>query len=390
MTHPHSNGRRFRVLQIGKYYPHHRGGMESHLQALCNGLRPHVGVRVLVANKSRMGMGDRVEGIAVGRLGRVMDLAGAPLCPAMSSRIRESGAELVHLHLPNPTAVLAYLMSGHRGRLVVSYHSDVVRQKVLGAAFNPILHNLLARSDAIVVATRDYLDSSPVLPRYRDRCHIIPYGVDVDQFTREEQAVARIRAEHGDRIILSVGRLVYYKGYESLIDAMPMVQGRLLIVGDGPLRSALEERARRLGVGDRVVFLGDVDDPTPYYHAADVFVLASIARSEAFGIVQLEAMACGVPVVNTALASGVASVSRNGESGITVEPGRPIELATAIMRLLENPELRASLGRRGRSRVEAEFSDRLMIERTLQLYHQVMETDPEAGLALVSGGGGRS
>ena len=373
-------GRRPRVLQVGKFYPPHYGGIETHLQVLCDGLRDHADVRVLVSSDDRSHSLEVIDGIPVERLGTRFTLAGAPICPGMSRRIRESQADVVHMHLPNPAAVMAYLASGHRGRLVVSWHSDVVRQKVLDAAFQPILRRLLDRADAIVAATPNYVASSPTLARYRDRTHVIPYGIPIGGFERRDDAVAALRERFGERMVLGVGRLVYYKGFEHLVEAMRAVDGHLVIVGTGPLRRPLEERVRALGLEDRVTLVGGVDDAVPFYHAARVFVLASIARSEAFGIVQIEAMACGRPVVNTQLDSGVPFVSRDGESGLTVPPADPAALAAAVNRLLDDAALRETMGGAARARVEREFSQEAMVRRFLALYAGEPEAAP-AGAA---------
>jgi len=364
---------RLRVLQIGKYYPPHMGGMETHLRFLCRELQRCVGVEAIVANDGWRSQEGLVDGVKVTRVGTLFNLASAPVCPGMVRKIRETTADLVHLHLPNPAAVLAYLASRHKGRLVVTYHSDIVRQKALGKVFQPILGRAMDRCSAVITSSPSYIETSPVLTAYRERCRVIPYGIPIEQYHRyDAEAVAKIRGQFGPRIVLSVGRLIYYKGFEYLIRAMAKVQGRLLIVGDGPLRSGLEGAAQARGVRDRVFFLGEIQDVVPYYHAADVFVLPSIARSEAFGIVQLEAMACGKPVVNTRLASGVPFVSVDGLTGLTVPPANPEALAGAINLLLNDPGLRAEYGQAARRRVQEEFSLDLMISRTLQLYKDVM------------------
>ena len=366
------NGR-LRVLQIGKYYPPHMGGMETHLRFLCRELQRCVGVEAIVANDSWRSQEGLVDGVKVTRVGTLFDLASAPVCPGMVRRIRETRADLVHLHLPNPAVVLAYLASRHKGRLVVTYHSDIIRQKALSILFQPLLHFALERCRALIATSPNYIESSSVLSAYRQRCRVIPHGIPIEQFDRyDPETVAEIREQYGPRIVLSVGRLIYYKGVEHLIRAMAKVQGRLLIVGDGPLRSGLEGEAQAQGVRDRVFFLGKIQDVVPYYHAADVFVLPSIARSEAFGIVQLEAMACSKPVVNTRLASGVPFVSVDGLTGLTVPPANPEALAGAINLLLDDTGLRANYGRAARRRVQEEFSLDLMISRTLRLYTEVM------------------
>lgn len=383
-TGPRSS-RRIRVLQVGKYYAPYRGGIETHLEVLCQMLRHEVELEVLVANGDRRDVVECVDGVEVTRVGTAFTLAGAPVCPGMVRRIRASEADIVHLHLPNPAAVMAYLASGHRGRLVVSYHSDVVRQRFLDAAFRPIQRRLLERADAIIAATPNYVRSSPVLSRHRERCRVIPYGIPIQLLEHRKEEAEHIRARFGPRLVMSVGRLVYYKGFEHLVEAMRMVDGKLLIVGDGPLRGELESRIRQLRLEDRVILLGKVEDTTPYYQAADVFALASVARSEAFGIVQIEAMACGKPVVNTDLDSGVPYVSRDGESGLTVPPARPEALARAIGRLLDDPELCARYGRAARRRVEEEFSRDVMSKRMLQLYHEVLGEEPAQAAETVEG-----
>jgi rhamnosyl/mannosyltransferase len=238
--------------------------------------------------------------------------------------------------------------------------------------FAPVLRHALGRSDAIACASPQHVSTSRVLGGHRARCVVIPYGIPLAPFERcDPAAVQAIRDRHGPRIVLGVGRLVGYKGFPHLIDAMADVPGRLLIVGDGPLRATLDAQIRARGLHDRVVLLGAVDDVAPYYHAADVFALPSITPNEAFGIVQLEAMACGRPVVNTALASAVPFVSLDGVTGITVPPADPRALAGALAALLDDPERRARLGAAARQRVRAEFSVETMAARTLALYERV-------------------
>jgi rhamnosyl/mannosyltransferase len=206
---------------------------------------------------------------------------------------------------------------------------------------------------------------------------VIPYGIDTEQFEQcDADAVRSVRARYGERLVISVGRLVYYKGFDVLIRAMASVRGKLLIVGDGPLRGELQALAVQLGVADKVVFAGEINNAgvTPYYHAADLFALASVARSEAFGIVQIEAMAAGLPVVNTSLDSGVPFVSLDGQTGLTVPPGNPQALAAAINRLLDDRGLRQSLGQAGVRRARQEFSLDTMLGRTLQLYRTVADS----------------
>jgi glycosyltransferase involved in cell wall biosynthesis len=379
-----SNGSRLRVLQIGKYFAPSHGGIESHLLDLCSELRKSVDLKVIVANDRMRQERACVEGIEVTRLGCMMTLVSTPICPAMINAIRRERADIVHLHLPNPAAVIACLLARPAGAIVITWHSDIVRQRRLLRLYQPFERILLKRSAAIVATSPAYLASSPVLRAQADRCHLIPYGIDARQFDddRVDKAlVKKLRQRFGPRVILTVGRLVYYKGIKFLIQAMSQVDAKLVIIGEGPLRAELEREAANNGISGRIIFLGKIDDNlTSYYHASDVFALPSCERSEAFGLVQLEAMACGRPVVNTQIDSGVPYASLDGVTGLTVQPRSPDAIATALNRLLDNPELRMELGRAARARVVNEFGIRQMAARTLELYRTVLSGESRGGI----------
>jgi rhamnosyl/mannosyltransferase len=371
--------RRLRVLHVGKFYPPHAGGMESHLELLCRLTQGEVDLSVVVSADDARTVREVRGGVPVTRLGTRLTLASASFNPGLAREIRRADADVVHFHHPNPPAVLGYLAARPRGRLVVTYHSDIVRQRVLGPLFAPILHRFLRRADAIVASSPDYAAASPVLRRHRERVTVIPFGIDPEEFRQvDEDEVRAIRARYGERIVFAAGRLVYYKGFGYLVRAMRRVDGRLLIAGDGPLRAELARAADDAGVAERVTLLGRVPDLRPYYHAARVFALPSVARSEAFGIVQMEAMACGLPVVNTALDTGVPFVSPHGVTGLTVPPADAGALADAITRLLDDAALRERLGAAGRARVETELSAETMARRTLELYRRVADGLPAA------------
>lgn len=378
------NDLRPKVLQLGKFYPPHMGGIETHLQALCREIANFVDVKVVVASDGHERVEHVQDQVPIVRVPTWLTFASTPLCPGMIAQIRASRADIVHIHLPNPTAVLAYLASGHRGRLVVTYHSDTVRQKLLGALFEPFVQQVLRRSAAVIATSPNYRRSSRTLAACLDRCHVIPYGIPVEQFAHcDPAAISQIRARFGERLVISVGRLVYYKGFEYLIRAMSNVNGRLLIVGDGPLRQSLEQLSQQLGLAEKVIFAGEIQNEqvVPYYHAAELFALASVARSEEFGIVQIEAMAAGLPVVNTALDSGVPFVSLHDETGFTVPPEDAQALAAAINRLLDDHALRRTFGTAAGLRAQKEFSLAMMIRRTLALYDSVLPSDRRRSVA---------
>jgi len=338
-------------------------------------LTKSITVNVIVANETRRLRESEVDGVRVRRLPRLFNLWAAPVCPTIVREIRANDADIVHLHLPNPLAALAYLASGHKGRLVITWHSDIVRQKTIAKMLRPLDDALLSRASAFIASSPNYVDSSPILSRNRDRCRVIPFGIDADAFRpRHADTAAKIRKRYGPRVVLAVGRMVYYKGFEYLIRAMAGVRGHLLLVGEGPLLKNLERQAFDAGAMDRITFLGRVsqEEMTGYYNAADVFVMPSISRSEAFGIAQLEAMACGKPIVNTRLESGVPFVSIDGETGFTVAPADANELAGAINRLLDDPDLRGRFGAAAARRAREHFRIDAMVDRTLELYREVI------------------
>jgi rhamnosyl/mannosyltransferase len=380
------------VLHIGKFYRPHLGGIETHVEALCQGLRKSMDVRVLVASNHRYRENSVIDGIPVTRVHVPVTIAGAPICPGMLWHIRKNRPDIIHLHLPNPTGVLAVLSSGYRGRVVVTWHSDIVRQRRLARLYRPIERILLNRCAAIVASSPAYIASSPVLREHADRCRSIPFGIDAEKFDErhvDQSLLRELRQRFGPRMILSVGRLVYYKGIQFLIQAMAKVDAKLVIIGEGPMRPALEQEVAALGIGDRVIFLGRIhDNLTTYFHAADVFALPSCERSEAFGIVQLEAMASGKPVINTQIDSGVPYVSLDGVTGITVQPRSSEAMATALNRLFADPELRRRMGQAGRHRVQTEFNLELMVRRTIDIYEQVGAR--KINVRLESNGDGRA
>jgi len=371
-----------KVLQLGKFYPPFFGGMETHLQLLATHLQASVDVHVAVAaDPSPPGL-DTEGSVRIRRMRTYGVVAATPICPELFRVIRDVQPDLVHIHHPHPLAMLAYLTSRTPAPSVVSYHSDIVRQRALRHLIAPILTRTLARSAAILVASPQLIAESEVLRPFRHKCHLVPYGLDTSAWSQVDVAtVAQLRRRYGPRIVLAVGRLAHYKGLDYLIRAIREVDATLLIAGVGALRQPLEHVIAQEGLGARVHLLGSVPDVRPYYEACDVFVLPSTTPNEAFGIVQLEAMAAGKPVVNTALASGVTFACPPNVAALTVAPRDSAALAGAITRLLADPELRSRLGEAGRTRVAQEFQASLMSERTLGVYRAVAATS-SAGIVL--------
>ncbi len=349
-----------KILHIGKFYPPVRGGIETHVKDVCEGLvkkRQHV--RCVVSSASIFGKSENIKGVDVVRLSK-FPFVRYPInlsLPSYLKRVKDK-FDVVHLHLPNPWAELACRLVKPK-KLVVSYHADVVGK--FGSFFYlPLQRKILQMADRIIVASPQQLESS-ALREFRHKCVVIPYGVDVRKFERfDRKIVASLR--YSSPVFLFVGRLVKYKGLHYLMKAMKRVKGTLLIVGNGPLLNVLRSKARY----GNIFFYKDVSDNElpSFYRACDVFVLPSISKAEAFGIVQLEAMASKKPVISTKLGTGVDFVNK---TGILVPPGNVDALVDA-MNKLQDRKLRESIGRKGFERVKREFSYDLMLERLLDLY----------------------
>jgi rhamnosyl/mannosyltransferase len=229
--------------------------------------------------------------------------------------------------------------------------------------------------DLILTSSPNYIESSPFLRPLKAKCQAVPLGIELERFIKPPEALpaflAALKAKPGP-LLLFTGRLRYYKGLQFLLEAMSAMpaETRLVIVGIGPQEAALKELTARLGLEDKVIFAGEISDEElpAYYAAADIFVLPACERSEAFGLVQLEAMAAARPVVSTELGTGTSYVNQHGKTGLVVAPSNPAALAEAVNKLLGDKELRESMGRRGRERARAEFSLAKMVDRLEEIY----------------------
>lgn len=367
-----------RVAHFAKYAFVRIGGMERHVGILTRALAARgVDVTVFAYDPSGTIEPATVDGVKVEPVPALISLSSQSLAPSLITRSRRMARErrfdVVHQHWPDPFAHVAATLLPGRPAHVVSWHSDIVRQKVLRPLYRTLAPRMLARPDALIGATRAHLQSPQVACfAPPERRHVIPYSIDVQPFEpnsrllRDAQA---LRARYGSGpLIFALGRHVYYKGFEVLIRAMPRVSAILLLGGEGPLTQQLRQLAADLRA--RVEFVGTItEEMLPvYYHACDAFCLPSVAQTEAFGLVQAEAMACGKPLVNTALGNGVNELAPHGLCALTAPPENVDALAEALQRVVTEPGLGARLGAAGRERVRSSFTVDAMVTQTLALY----------------------
>ena len=368
--------RALKILHLGKFYPPVRGGMETILQTLCRGVPHTVQTRALVMNPSNETRHDVVDSVPVTRVRSPLTLGAVAVAPTLPLWLARAEADLVVLHEPNPMALVAYFVARPKVPLIIWYHSEVVRSAWRYRLFyRPLLEFALRRVARVVVASPPMKDA-PALVEYRTKCVVIPYGLDSDRYQPTATVTARADAlrEHArGPILLFVGRLVPYKGLEVFLRALPGLEAQTVIVGDGPLRGALETMVRKLGIGDRVHLAGEVSDQErlAWLHACAALVLPSTTRQEAFGIVQLEAMLCGRPVVSTDLPTGVPWVNVHGRTGLVVRAGDPASLRGALDHLLDDGGLSQALGAAARARALETFTADRMCAAVLALYQDL-------------------
>lgn len=369
-----------KVVHVYKdYHPPVRGGIEQTVERLADyQVRSGLSVTVLTsAHGGRRTVEELVDGVRVIRVAEWARVASAPVCPSMPWHLSKIEADIVHLHFPNPTGEVSYLLVRPRGVLAVTYHADIVRQAALLPIYGSFIEALLRRADVILPTSARYIEHSRWLRRYRDKCRVVPSGIDLERFDRLDRSSApalALRAAHAGPIVLFVGRLRYYKGLDVLIDTMRQVSATLVIVGGGPEERALRRRTRQAGLDGRVVFAGSVgdDEMLAYLAAADVGVLPSTYPSEALGLAMVEMMACGIPVVCTELGTGTSFVNLHEETGLVVPPRDAAALAQALNRLLGDASLRARYGAAARRRAREVFSGQAMADGVAAAYEDAL------------------
>jgi len=364
-----------KILQLGKFYPI-RGGVEKVMWDLTRGLSEEgVDCDMLCACLSENGPLRLNDHGCVYRTKALAKKAATMLSPAMFFWLRRHKAEydIVHIHHPDPMAALALRLSGYRGKVVLHWHSDIVSQKFLLALYRPLQSWLVKRAQLIIGTTPAYIQASPWLREVQNKCTYVPIGIR--PVPADPAGSAAIRAQFpGKTLILSIGRLVPYKGYPVLIKAMKHLPEKyhLIIGGEGPLREELEKFIDSENLRDRVSLRGYLaDEELPaFYGACDLFVLSSVMKTEAFGIVQIEAMSCGKPVVATRIpGSGVSWVNEDGVSGRNVTPGDDEELGHAIQEVTDNY---GTFSAGARSRYEKLFREQTMIQSIFKLYEALV------------------
>ncbi|MEJ7891584.1 MAG: glycosyltransferase [Solirubrobacteraceae bacterium] len=360
-----------RVLHAYKdVWPPVAGGIERHVDLL----RRHRPAGVLVGARARRGSVVLTPHGSERRVGELARVWSVPLAPAYPVHLARARADVIHLHSPNPIGELSALLARPAAPLVVSVHADIVRQAAALPAYCRLMRALLDRSAAVITGSEGIRESSPLLEGHRDRARVIPYGIDTDFLSpgaAGPQTVAALRRRYGAPLVICVGRLVYYKGFDELVAAVSDLDASLVIVGSGPLEAHVAALA---AAHPRVFATGHLADDELRAHlaAADVFTLASTSRAESFGVATIEAQAMGLPAVVTDTGSGTLETIADGRTGLAV-PARDVgALREAIADLLADDARRAAMAIAARDRAVERFGAGRMARDVAAVYEDAL------------------
>jgi rhamnosyl/mannosyltransferase len=355
------------------------GGIEKIVQDIAEGLNSRADMSVLVCREKGAAIEDLYNSVRVTRAKSLGVFNSLPVSFDFFRRFRKMSrdADIIQLHVPFPLVDIALTFIKPKAKIVLWWHSDIIRQRRLLKLLKPFIEHTLKRADLIIAASEGNISSSAFLPKYRAKCALIPFGLDFPQYLESAETrflTEKLSEQHSCKLLF-VGRLVYYKGIDVLIRAMETVSGaELFVVGNGALETELKAEVAANGLSGKVHFLNSLprEQLLQAFRDCDIFVFPSVANSEAFGLVQLEAMYYGKPVINTNLPTGVPYVSVDGETGITVEPGSAEELSGAISLLVDDKELRETYGRNAAKRVREEFSLTDMLDKLYARYEEIL------------------
>lgn len=368
-----------KVLHFFKtYYPDTTGGIEQVIFQLCQGSRAFgVEGEVLTLSPNPLPARVRVADHQVVRAKENFNVASTGCSLQVFKQFKKMAAEadLVHFHFPWPLMDLMHFITHHGRPAVLSYHSDIIKQRTLLKFYSPLMNQFLKSMDRILVASPNYLNSSETLKPFKDKTTVVPYGLDQLEYPQvSTQRQDQWRKRVPEKFFLFVGVLRYYKGLDSLLSALEGVDYPVVILGGGPQEQELKTQAEKLQLRN-VLFLGRLDDEDKacLLQMCYALVFPSHLRSEAFGISLLEASMYGKPMISCEIGTGTTYVNIHEYTGLAVPPNAPLALREAMRRLWDNSELTQELGNNARARFQELFTAERMCATTTQIYRELLE-----------------
>ncbi len=368
-----------KILEINKLYYPVIGGVETTTQQIAEDLnkKNDLSVEVLVCQIKGPRKIENINGVTIYRAASWGKKLGMPLSLDFFRLFLKiyKNYDLILIHHPFPLVFLILPFINPRN-IVIFYHCDIVRQKFSKLLFLPFIKLGLKRAKKILVGGQNLITHSPLLKNLSDKCEIIPFGLRLTDYTLTpeiEIEARKIKQQYLSPLILSVGRLVYYKGFQYLITAMKNISAQLIIIGEGPEKKYLDHLIKKYKLENKITVINHVSDLKPFYLASDLFVFPSCASSEAFGLTQLEAMVFGKPVINTQLPTAVPEVSLDQQSGYTVPIKNSEALVEAINKLINDEPLRIKLGENAQQRVKDIFNKDLFNVKLITVLKKLLE-----------------
>lgn len=372
-----------RVLHFFKtYYPDSFGGIEQVIFQLCKGTsRYGYTSEVLALSANAQETPIEFSGHLVHQASLDLHIAstGFSLSAFHKFAALAKQADIVHLHYPWPFMDIVHFATRHGKPTIVTYHSDIIRQKTLLKLYRPLKNRFLTSVDRIVATSPNYLATSPVLNRYRGKIVEITYGLDKSTYPAPTpELLANWRSKLEGRFFLFIGMLRYYKGLHILIEAAQGTHYPIVIVGAGPIEQELKAQAEQLGLRN-IHFLGQLPDEDKIALLTLCYgvVFPSHLRSEAFGISLLEGAMYGKPMISSEIGTGTTFINIGGETGLVVSPSDPVALRQAMQYLWEHPEEAAEMGRRAEERYWKHFTADQMVKSYVDLYGDLMRHRPD-------------
>ena len=370
-----------KVLHVYRtYFPDSQGGLEEVIRQTCLNTRD-LGVESRVFTLSTNPSPREIQA-PEGRVVRVKQTFEVASCGFTFGGLAEfrrqvAWADVVHYHFPWPFADIMHAAAGHPACSIVTYHSDIVRQKFLSVLYRPLMDHFLGSVARIVATSPNYFATSDVLSRFSEKVDIVPIGIDRNSYPElspQHPEFQRVEAEYGRGFFLFVGVLRYYKGLHILLNAIREAPYEVVIVGSGPVEQSLRRQARELGL-DNVRFCGYVSDEVKMslFQLCRGVVFPSYLRSEAFGVTLLEGAMCGKPLISAEVGSGTSHINIDQQTGLVVTPGCVRSLREAMDRLYYRPADAEAMGERARERFESLFTGEAMGRRYAEVYQDVLK-----------------
>jgi glycosyltransferase involved in cell wall biosynthesis len=368
-----------KILHISNFYPPHNGGIENTCRDVISITNSMYDNFVLCSNDKPKTSSEIIDGVFILRLFAICKIFSQSVVPFYRKRlqniINEYNPDYIHIHLPNPIAMIALLLCKYQNKIIIHWHSDIVKQKLLKYIFKPLEINLCKKSDRIIATSLNYINYSDVLKRFKNKTIVVPNIISDTKISISDKiktSANKLRLYYQDKIIcLAIGRHVSYKGFGYLINSAKLLDKSryfFVFIGDGPLTKSLKERA--IGF-DNILFTGTVsdDEMKAWQLICDIFCFSSISKNEAFGISLAETMYFGKPAITfTIEGSGVNYVSLNNVTGLEAE-NKNIEMyAKLIERLGNNITLREMYGKNARERVINNFTKEQMFSALKNIY----------------------